>query len=256
MPVAYDTPLRTNAQSLERILGAGVPVLLSFEMPHCEPCTALDEPFKQLARAYAGQALIVRVEDASAGGLPERFGLTRIPTLLVWKSGREAGRVEGFTEIEILRKNLDFLVGKASAPTPASGRSMPLNPQALPTPPGAGPTSHDAPGETGAPLVVGDASFEKDVLRSALPVLVDFWAPWCGPCRMVSPIVEELGREYAGRLRIAKVNTDENPRYASSLGIQGIPTLILFKGGREVDRVVGAAPKGTLQQFIARHVTK
>jgi thioredoxin len=105
-------------------------------------------------------------------------------------------------------------------------------------------------------MEVSDGSFDKEVLRSPVPVLVDFWAPWCGPCRMVSPIVEELGREYKGQLKVAKVNTDDNPRRAGGLGIQGIPTLILFNNGREVDRIVGAAPKPMLKQFIERNLRR
>ncbi len=260
MPVAYDTPIRTNAQNLERILGAGLPVLISLEMPRCEPCSVLDEPFKVLARSYAGQVLIVRVEDSSIGGLLERFGVKRIPTLLLWHGGRVAGRIEGAAGIEDLRQNLEYLSGKVANPTPASGRSVPApgrDPLPLPnTNPRSGDTTgaRSAENADGSPVVVNDASFERDVLHYHLPVLVDFWAPWCGPCRMVSPIVEELGRTYQGRLRVAKVNTDENPRYASSLGIRGIPTLILFKNGREIDRLTGAAPKPTLQNFIERNL--
>src|SRR5512143_3140487 len=100
--------------------------------------------------------------------------------------------------------------------------------------------------------VIDQNNFERTVLQSPLPVLVDFWAPWCGPCRMISPLVEELGRQYAGRLRVAKVNTDENPMHASRLGIMGIPTLIFFKNGREVDRVVGVTPKATLASRLER----
>ena len=101
-------------------------------------------------------------------------------------------------------------------------------------------------------LILTEENFESEVLKSNVPVLVDFWAPWCGPCRMVAPIVEELGRQFAGRLRVAKVNTDDHHYRAGSLGIQGIPTLIMFKNGREVDRIVGAVSKPVLQSRVER----
>jgi thioredoxin 1 len=97
---------------------------------------------------------------------------------------------------------------------------------------------------------VSDEQFQSEVLGASEPVLVDFWAPWCGPCRMVGPIVEELADEYEGRLKVVKVNTDENQAIAGQLGIQSIPTLILFHNGQPVDRVVGAMPKAALQQRI------
>ena len=96
------------------------------------------------------------------------------------------------------------------------------------------------------PVAVSDATFESEVLQSKLPVLVDLWAPWCGPCRMIAPAIEAIAQEKAGRLRVAKVNVDENPMTAERLGVQGIPTLVVFKNGREVDRIVGALPKPAL----------
>ncbi len=99
----------------------------------------------------------------------------------------------------------------------------------------------------GEPVHVSDETFEDMVLKSDVPALVDFWAPWCGPCRMVAPIVEDLAREYNGRAVVAKINTDENVQVAGKLGIMGIPTLIIFKDGQEVDRVVGYAPRGALE---------
>jgi len=100
------------------------------------------------------------------------------------------------------------------------------------------------------PIHLTDDTFEELVVNSHLPVLVDFWAPWCGPCRMIAPIVEELAVKYAGRAVIAKVNTDEHQDMAGHLGIMGIPTLILFQDGEEVDRVVGFTPAQTLEDKL------
>jgi thioredoxin len=100
------------------------------------------------------------------------------------------------------------------------------------------------------PVEVSDNDFQSKVLDSGVPVLVDFWAPWCGPCRMVAPVLEDLAQEYGERLTIAKLNTDEHQEQAMRYGVQGIPTLILFSGGQEVERVVGALPKSALQQRV------
>lgn len=105
-------------------------------------------------------------------------------------------------------------------------------------------------GSKASPVHVSDETFEEMVLKAPVPALVDFWAPWCGPCRMVAPIVEDLAREYDGRAMIAKINTDENVQVAGQLGIMGIPTLILFKDGQEVDRVVGFAPRKALEEKL------
>jgi thioredoxin 1 len=96
------------------------------------------------------------------------------------------------------------------------------------------------------PLHVNDADFTKTVLESQSPVLVDFWAEWCGPCRMVAPFVEELARDYAGKVVVAKMDTDANPQTPMQFGIMGIPTLIIFKDGKEADRIVGAVPKAII----------
>lgn len=101
---------------------------------------------------------------------------------------------------------------------------------------------------------VTDSTFKEEVLESALPVLVDFWAPWCGPCRMVAPVVEEIAEQYAEQVKVVKVNTDENPQIASQYGIRSIPTLMIFKAGQRVDMVVGAVPKTTLANTLDKYL--
>ncbi|QYK41950.1 MAG: thioredoxin [Paracoccaceae bacterium] len=101
-----------------------------------------------------------------------------------------------------------------------------------------------------ATVAVTDATFDKEVRQSDIPVVVDFWAEWCGPCRQIGPALEELATEYAGRVKIVKVNVDENPDSPAELGVRGIPALFLFKNGQVVSNKVGAAPKAALANWI------
>ncbi len=99
---------------------------------------------------------------------------------------------------------------------------------------------------------IGDATFEAEVLKSPLPVLVDFWAPWCGPCKSIAPVLDELATEFAGKIKIMKINVDDNPQTPTKYGVRGIPNLILFKAGQVVEQIVGAVPKEQLSGAIAK----
>ncbi len=100
-----------------------------------------------------------------------------------------------------------------------------------------------------------DNTFEEDVLKSSEPVLIDFWAVWCGPCRMVAPVMEELAGDYAGKVKVGKLDVDNNQQSAMNYGVRSIPTILLFKNGQVVDSVVGAVPKQNLANMIEKHLT-
>jgi thioredoxin 1 len=102
------------------------------------------------------------------------------------------------------------------------------------------------------PVVISDGTFDAEVIKSDVPVMVDFWAPWCGPCKMVAPILEEIASEYDGRIKIAKMDVDQNPEIARQYRIMSIPSLLIFKEGKLVDQVVGALPKAQLLDHVAK----
>jgi thioredoxin len=116
--------------------------------------------------------------------------------------------------------------------------------------PSSPPPAHQAREPHKGPVAVTDLTFEQAVLASPLPVVVDFWAPWCAPCRAIAPAVEQLADEYAGRVVFAKLNTDDNPRIMSRHGVMGLPTLVLFKGGREAGRLVGLQSKAAIKRAV------
>ena len=104
-------------------------------------------------------------------------------------------------------------------------------------------------------IEISDSNFESEVVNSDLPVLIDFWAPWCGPCRAIAPLVEEISSSYAGKIKVGKMNVDENQSTTMKFGIRSIPTLIMFKGGEAVDQIIGAVPKGEIERVVEKTIT-
>jgi thioredoxin 1 len=105
------------------------------------------------------------------------------------------------------------------------------------------------------PIEITDANFDQEVLKSDKPVLIDFWAVWCGPCRMVAPVVEEIASEYNGKLKVGKLDVDNNPEVSMKFGIRSIPTLMVFKGGKVVEQIIGAVPKRNLVDKVLPHIS-
>ncbi len=227
---AFDAPIITSDQSIERVLAAGLPV--AFVFLDGTASSALKEAMNRLAREHAGQLLMVEVPTQDNPASVRRYQIDRIPAVVTVRGGQVVSKAGGISEAD-LDKHVAFLLGKG------------------PQPEAAGAPSAQRPSGNGHPYVVTDATFEQDVLRSPQPVLVDFWAPWCGPCRIVAPVVEKLAQEMAGRLRVAKVNVDENPFTPQRYGVQGIPTMLVVKNGQVADRWVGALPEPALRGRVA-----
>ena len=248
--MAINSPIHTNEQSIDRVLGAGVPILLVFWRRNCPPCDQLNPALARLAKDFAGRALIAKIDVQDSPGLTRQHGVTELPGL-VFASGGAIFRAHGAAPEADLRAWLGYLLDGGTRPPLPTGPSIPLDPAARDqSPPAPSASSTSSPGTK--PRILTDATFDQAVAAEQ-PVLVDFWAPWCGPCRAVAPAVERLAEEFAGRAIVTKLNVDENPRTAQRFGITGIPALFIFKRGQVVERLVGAQPLPNLRQALARH---
>ncbi|HSL30458.1 MAG TPA: thioredoxin [Anaerolineales bacterium] len=236
MSRAFDTVLASSDLSLDRVLNAGLPVAMVFYEREMPP--DLRQEMDNIARQYAGKVLMVMLARDDAAQAASRFGVRRLPSLVTTREGKTVAIQEAVQPGD-LKPHIAQLLGEGPPPVPrTAAQPSPTQKQAV----------------MNSPIAVNEAAFEREVLRADRPVLVDFWAPWCGPCRMVAPALESLAREHGDALKVVKVNVDENPGLAGKYRAMSIPTMIVVKDGLEVDRWVGALPENAIRSRVARWI--
>jgi len=232
MAVHYDVPINANDASFERVvIKTRSPIVAVFWSAQQTPRQQLGSVLEQIAQEYAGDALVVKLDVADTSQARVRYGVERLPQFLFFRQGKLVARAKGMPSAEMLRPWMEYLLERGPKPTSKA-------------PP------QEKPADSERLMIVTDADFSRLVLEAKTPVLVDFWAAWCGPCRMVEPVVEQLAQEFAERVLFAKLNVDANRATAQRYGVQSIPTLIIFHAGEEVDRVTGAQPIHVLRQRL------
>jgi thioredoxin len=229
----YDAPINANDASFERVvLKAPLPVAAVFWSPAEVPRKQLNKALEQIAEQYAGEALVVKLDVDDAPEAQADYKVDVLPQFLFFRQEKLIARARGLPTAKMLHPWMEYLLERG--PKPSIKKS---------------PKEEEAAGD-GRPITVTDADFDQVILKAKVPALVDFWAAWCGPCQMVAPVVEELAQEYAGHVLVAKLDVDVNPATAGRFGVQSIPTLILFRNGVQVDRVLGAQPAHVLRQRL------
>jgi thioredoxin 1 len=227
--------IQATAQELETALNGNGPALVWLSGGQT-PGIDVRKALEKVAVDYKNKLAVLIVDTNAHPSAKARFEVDRHPVLIGWHNGEVVKRRirPWATDVAGIADAMAALapalaVNKFEEAAPAANKEKPVE---------------------NKPVVVTDATFEKEVLQSELPVLVDFWAEWCGPCRMVAPILEKLAKEFAGQVRIAKVDVDHNPGLANAFQIMSIPTLMFVKSGKIVGQAAGAAPEGALRDAL------
>lgn len=232
MPI-LNTPITTNDQSLDKVLAQNLPALLVFHRDDIDK--PLDDAIRKEAKKRAGDVLIVRLDTNDSRDAYVKYGEPPTPALVAITSPKGMrGKRKVISDAErirpaTVRQHLASLVDGTELPDDKPTKTV-----------------------SDKPVVVSDSNFRQEVLKSDVPVLVDFWAAWCGPCRMVAPHVDELAKEYSGRVKVAKLDVDRNQMTAGSYNVRSIPTFIIFEAGQPAERIVGANPTA-IRQAVARY---
>ena len=228
-----DGPVTTNDAGFERlVLQDRLPVAAVFWSPDHNTRERLDAVLEETALEYSDEVLVVRLDVADGPEARARYDVDVLPQFLFFRAGKLVARARGLPTAAMLRPWMEYLLERG--PRPATRK----------------PASAKTPDGKGKPVTVTDADFGQVVLQSDVPVMVDFWAQWCGPCRALGPTIDAIAQQYSGRAKIAKLDVDANPRTAGQFGIQGTPTMLYFQKGRVVDRLVGAHPEQALKQKL------
>lgn len=240
----FDTPITTSDLSIDRVFSTGLPVALVFlDGP---PSPEISGELKRIARETAGDVLVVQIQVRGNPKSVQKYKIKRTPAVVTIKNGQELSRAENVSDSD-LQAHVLYLLGKGPKPP-----EVKVEPSISSTQQPAGKGADYGTGNR--PLPVTDSSFDKEVLQSPLPVLVDFWAVWCGPCRMTEPIVEKFAREYQGKLKVVKVNVDENPALSQRYNILSIPTMMIVKNGQVIDRWIGALPEPAMRSRVTAKI--
>ncbi len=234
MPV-LDTPITTDDKNLKKVLGQKQPAILLLHDGR-NTDKPLDDALKRVAKKNAGDLLVVKVDVSENPKSHQKYDQPSTPALITMSKsffGRKVlSQAEEVRPADV-RAHVDFLLNDKPLPED--------KPKA------------EAKSKGKKPIAVFDDSFRQEVLKSKKPVLVDFWAPWCGPCRNIAPYVDKMAKEYGDKIKVVKVNTDASPIMSRRYQVQSLPTFMMFDGGQPVNRISGASPpaiKSIIEQAI------